>query len=97
MSTVREYFEDLALERKELGPIVVQGEDEYRYEEIPFDDWISQYDEAAIILFHDLKDRASSYGLPLVDSCDVTDFLYFVYSNSSSKYKKVPVEYVSEH
>jgi len=97
MSTVREYFEDLALERKELGPVDAQEEKDYIYEEIPFDDWISEHDEATITLFHDLKDRASSYGLPLVDSCDVTDFLYFVYSNSSSKYKKVPVEYVSEH
>jgi hypothetical protein len=65
---------------------------EYCYEEIPFDEWISEYDEAGITLFHDMKERACHYGLPLADACHVTDFLYFLYTNSSSKYKKVPID-----
>lgn len=94
MSIIREFYEDFTLERKELGPIVTtDGEEEYRYEEVPFDDWISDHDEAAITLYHEVTDRAASYGLPLIDCCDVTDFLYFVYTHSTSKFKKVRIEY----
>jgi hypothetical protein len=65
-------------------------EEEYHYEEISFDEWLSEHDEEAIILMHDVKDRTSSYGLPILDQCHVTDFLFFCYNNSSSKYKQVP-------
>ena len=96
MSTTREYYEDYTRERKELYPVGAENqEEEYRYEEVPFDEWISEYDEATITLFHEVTDRASSYGLPLIDSCHVTDFLYFIYCNSSSKYKKVPIEHAA--
>jgi hypothetical protein len=65
-------------------------EEEYHYEELSFDEWISEHDEEAITLMHDVTDRARSYGLPILDHCHVTDFLFFCYNNSSSKYRKVP-------
>lgn len=76
---------DLPVEEEENIP-------EFTYQELTFEEWCSEFDEEAIILYQSLIERARSYGLPLFDNLHVADFVHFCYENSSSKFQKIKTD-----